>query len=189
MKRESWVVFLAFMLVIGFILSPISSELNEEPELNIPQSRARNILIVGSNQTYTTISAAITAANAGDTILVYAGTYNEKVILSKTLTLIGNGSADTIIMRSNADVPLEIITDWCNVSGFNLTGSGSAATDAGLVINSNFNHVWDCICIDNFGNGTTNILIENKTIKGTIITLEQEKDIISEFAGLLPLCF
>jgi len=31
--------------------------------------------------------------------------------------------------------------------------------------------------IDNFGNGTTNILIENKTIKGTIITLEQEKDI------------
>lgn len=41
------------------------------------------------------------------------------------------------------------------------------------------NKIIKCVIqyIDNFGNGTTNILIENKKIKGTLINIEEEKDI------------
>jgi hypothetical protein len=38
---------------------------------------------------YTTINAAVTAATPGETILVCPGTYNENVIINKSLTLLG----------------------------------------------------------------------------------------------------
>lgn len=43
----------------------------------------------GSFPCYTTIQAAVNAASAGDTIIVAAATYNEKVIVCKSLTLKG----------------------------------------------------------------------------------------------------
>jgi pectin methylesterase-like acyl-CoA thioesterase len=41
---------------------------------------------------YTTIQAAIDNATVGDTIYVWDGEYHEKIIINKTLTLIGNGT-------------------------------------------------------------------------------------------------
>jgi parallel beta-helix repeat protein len=169
MKREILVLILTCVLFCGFIIMPGVSELNVDQEPRTIGARA--ILVVGQGQNYNTIMAAVTAANPGDTIYVYAGTYNEEVILSKTLSLIGNGSADTIIQRSNADVPIEITANWCNLTGFTLKGSGSGATDAGILINSNFNHIWDCNSSDNQGNG---IRIEssgsNNTVENCIVS-------------------
>ena len=47
--------------------------------------------------TDTTIAAAITAASAGDTIFIAPGTYNENIILDKSLTIIGAGRNATTI--------------------------------------------------------------------------------------------
>ncbi|MEI6126720.1 MAG: choice-of-anchor Q domain-containing protein [Pseudomonadota bacterium] len=53
---------------------------------------------VGTGKPYTTIQSAINAANAGDTILVYTGTYNETLIVGKTLSVKSvNGAGSTII--------------------------------------------------------------------------------------------
>jgi pectin methylesterase-like acyl-CoA thioesterase len=45
--------------------------------------------IVGSSTVYPTISAAVSAASAGATITVDAGTYAEQVTITKSLTITG----------------------------------------------------------------------------------------------------
>ncbi len=47
--------------------------------------------------TYTTITAAITAAGNGDTIAVAAGTYAENITINKSLVLQGAGATTTTI--------------------------------------------------------------------------------------------
>jgi hypothetical protein len=59
-------------------------------------------LHVGPGQTYSTIQAAITAASDGDTIIVHAGTYDEQVVVDKSLTIQGEGDA-TIVKPSSAN--------------------------------------------------------------------------------------
>jgi parallel beta-helix repeat protein len=54
----------------------------------------------GSGGCFTTISAAVAAANPGDTIQVGAGTYAEMVTINKPLFLIGAGVASTFINAS-----------------------------------------------------------------------------------------
>jgi len=51
----------------------------------------------GASGCQTTISAAVSAAAQGDVIQVAAGTYKEDVTITKTIGLIGAGSATTII--------------------------------------------------------------------------------------------
>jgi parallel beta-helix repeat protein len=51
----------------------------------------------GTSGCFTTISAAVTAATAGDTISVAPGTYKELVTINKSLALIGQNPANTTI--------------------------------------------------------------------------------------------
>jgi len=53
---------------------------------------------------YATIQAAVTAATAGDTIDIAAGTYTERIICNKALTIQGAGMGSTIV-QSNATIP------------------------------------------------------------------------------------
>jgi parallel beta-helix repeat protein len=58
-------------------------------------------LCVGSQPgCYSTISAAVAAANAGDTIDVAQGVYHEEVVIAKPLSLVGKNRANTIIDAS-----------------------------------------------------------------------------------------
>jgi hypothetical protein len=57
----------------------------------------------GSGGCMKTISAAVTAASAGDTINIAAGTYAEQVVINKPLSLVGTGNQSVINAAGNAN--------------------------------------------------------------------------------------
>ena len=68
----------------------------------------------GASGCMATIGAAVSAASSGDVIQVAAGTYKEDVNITKTLSLIGAGSATTIIDATGL------------ANGINVDGSAAA---------------------------------------------------------------
>jgi len=77
---------------------------------------------------FTTIQAAVTAAESGDTIIVKDGVYTENVVVDKSLTLKSeNGSARTTVeaAESNADV-VKIAAPNVTIDGFTVTGATTA---------------------------------------------------------------
>ncbi len=81
---------------------------------------------------YTRIQYAVENATDGDTIMVFEGTYNEKLFIGKSVTLIGNGSANTTINAGENGSVVRIMADYVNMSGFRVTGSEQGF--AGLMI-------------------------------------------------------
>ncbi len=108
---------------------------------------ASSIIIVdksgGGN--YTTIQTAINAANAGDTIRVWAGTYNEKIVINKRLTLIGNGTTNTTINGGGSGEVVKITVNGVKIYGFKIINSGSTVWDAGIKLY----YVSNCRIINN----------------------------------------
>lgn len=76
-------------------------------------------LEVGPGKTYTTISAAITAAVAGDIIIVDAGTYTEDLIIDKDITLrSASGAASTIIqLVDGVGIDIQAAGAGCTIGG------------------------------------------------------------------------
>lgn len=127
----------------------------------------------GGPGNYTTIQAAIDAASPGDTIHVFKGTYKEKVTISKTLTLVGEDTANTVIDGDRVSDVMVITADWVNVSGFEIRNSSWNAGDAGIELSGvQHCHLFENNVSDNTGIGiylvtssyntvTDNLLYEN----------------------------
>ena len=73
---------------------------------------------------YTNIQDAIDAANDGDTVFVYSGTYYENVNVSKPITLRGEDKNTTIIDGSAVDDVVYISANNVIISGFTIQNSG-----------------------------------------------------------------
>ena len=82
---------------------------------------------------FRTIQGAINAASHGDTIFVRAGTYYENVVVSKTVSLVGESPATTIIDGNGTGPVVQITRDGVNVTDFTLrNGRGPAFAYAGI---------------------------------------------------------
>ena len=127
-------VSLALVICLVFISLWISPGYSEPEEVKEPlyESRggARGTSYVGPGQTYSKIQDAINDSIPGDTIRVYAGIYHENVLVNKSIDLIGNGSANTIVNASYKGSGITITADWCKVSGFYVTASGTARNNS-----------------------------------------------------------
>ncbi len=85
---------------------------------------------------YNGIQAAVTAAGDGDTILVCQGTYEEQVVISTSLTLIGKDGKLVTIIKAPANLAVDSPNGFKNIvtitgsttnvgfSGFTVTGPG-----------------------------------------------------------------
>jgi nitrous oxidase accessory protein len=79
----------------------------------------------GGSGNYTTIQSAINAAVNGDTIFVYSGTYNENILIDKSLTLLGENKNITIIKGNNLDATVIITGENIDLQGFTIKNDGS----------------------------------------------------------------
>jgi parallel beta-helix repeat protein len=116
---------------------------------------------------FTNIQAAINDATAGDTILVYSGTYNENVIVSKSLILKGidNGWGKPIIIpmgrdeRGSLHNAITLRSGDCIIDGFKTIDG-----DSGIYVNSTSNIITNNTLLNGGGIrlvGSSNNIIKN----------------------------
>ena len=114
----------------------------------IPETVQGNILYVGGTGpgNYTTIQEAIIAANSGDTIYVYNGTYYEHLTIDKPLTLVGEDKNTTIIDGDWLGPDIVYVTaDWVNISNLMIFQGGAGVGDGGIELAN----VQNCNIYDN----------------------------------------
>jgi parallel beta-helix repeat protein len=89
---------------------------------------------------YQTIQEGIDHAHEGWTVFVFNGTYNENVIVNKTLNLDGENRESTVIDGGGSEHVVVLSAPGVRISGFNIRNSGKNPFDAGvktLSLNSN----------------------------------------------------
>jgi len=96
---------------------------------------------------YAKIQWAVDNATAGDTVIVRNGTYNENVVLNKSLILLGE-SLPTIDAQGSGSA-IWIAADDCTAKGFRCVNSGWRWPYAGIKVESNGNVIKNNICENN----------------------------------------
>jgi parallel beta-helix repeat protein len=81
---------------------------------------------------YSTIQEAIDNAVDGDTISVRAGTYYEHVVVSKTVSIVGEDASATIIDGNGTGNVFAVNKNSVNITGFTVQNSGRTLGNAGL---------------------------------------------------------
>jgi len=103
---------------------------------------------------YPTIQAGINAATSGDTVIVDSGTYYENIVVNKTVTLIGQNKATTIIDGNGIGKVVTIAASYVNLTGFTIRRSGESLLlrESGVFLDfrSVGSRVSDNIVVDNY---------------------------------------
>lgn len=118
---------------------------------------------------YQNIQDGVNAAISGNIVFVYAGTYYENVLISKSLNLIGENNETTIIDGCRNNDTITINSQGVTVSDFTITNSSHNATGgwwkAGIRVIGSNNIMKNNIIKDNllgiFGKQVENITIIN----------------------------
>ena len=141
MRHIAIIAIIALLLIQPF-LSRGDSSLSEGTESLVPETSPSEpsiddlrtttaTITVGKSGSpdHSTIGAAVTAAGNGDTIQVWAGTYNENVVIpsGKTLNIFGAGKTQTIIDGGDSGTVVTVNANGCTIKDMKITGSGTAA--------------------------------------------------------------
>jgi len=111
----------------------------------------------GKGGCYSKIQDAVNAAAPNDTITVSKGTYKENVLIGKPLSLIGDGSANTLIDATG-------LANGINVDGHGHAGLNHVAVDGFTVANANLEGI---LVTD-----STFVTISNSHVTGNDVSLQ-----------------
>ncbi|UCE37280.1 MAG: right-handed parallel beta-helix repeat-containing protein [Thermoplasmata archaeon] len=158
MSRKIAVVWLSCLLILSFIV--IISD--------IAPSVTADIIYVDDDYPIEdathkkTIQAAIDAAQEGDTVFVYNGSYSENVVVDKTINLTGISKDNTTIVGPGGGDVVYVDADWVNITGFRMTNGGNNYGDAGIKIyNSAYVNISNCTASSNKADGINLIQSNN----------------------------
>lgn len=87
---------------------------------------------------YEHIQDAIDAARPGDTVYVYSATYYENLIITKSITLMGQNTQTTIIDGANTELNIlcHVTADYVTIKGFTLQNSKQTYYSSAIVLNN-----------------------------------------------------
>ncbi len=124
-----------FLLLLGMAAYPTSTALAD-----------RHCVSKTDPACSSTIQAALNLASAGDTITISAATYNERITISKDITILGSTSPDILLVKTTIDgngLPGSVVTIQNSAATVTLDTikiiNGSGASGGG--INSNGAHL------------------------------------------------
>jgi len=117
---------------------------------------------------YTSIQAAIDAANESDIIYVYSGIYNENLVINKTIILQGEGSETTEIEGLDSHT-IKILADNVSISGFTIRNTGVSSSYSSVYIASVSNCNIKNNVVEYSGNGIYLVNSNRNTIDGNYI--------------------
>jgi hypothetical protein len=109
-------------------------KVRESIELKEPKK-----LIVPIN--YSSIQAAIDAANPRDTIFVQLGIYHENLVISKPISLIGECNQHTIIIGAKECDVILVLSDQVKISGFTIKNPYARTDSAGIRLMWSYNSI------------------------------------------------
>jgi len=106
---------------------------------------------LNTEESFATIQKAIDDPNTldGHSIHVWSGVYNEDIVIDKQISLIGNGSDETIIYGNRDESVVNITSDKVTFRGFGITHSMDDFTRSGIKLSSvkdctiEFNKIFD----------------------------------------------
>jgi parallel beta-helix repeat protein len=115
----------ATLTALNVMIAGLSALLIYDVTVDEVGARAEVIIVdIGGNGNYTSIQDAIDSASYGDTIRVWAGTYYESLWVNTTVTLIGNGTSDTIVDGDDSRTCMDVNADDVRIRGFTFRFSG-----------------------------------------------------------------
>jgi parallel beta-helix repeat protein len=118
---------------------------------------------------YNTIQEGIDNADSGDTVYVLSGTYNENVMVNKKIDLTGENKDTTLIDGGGSGDVVNVSSDWVNITGFTITGSGGVWA-AGIELASVQNCNISFNIISNNYNGIRLFSASGNKIVGNIVS-------------------
>jgi parallel beta-helix repeat protein len=142
---------LSVYIIIALITSGFIGFLIIEEYMEIGNASAVDVIVdPKGGGDYTKIQYAIDNASTDYTILIWAGLYIENLVITKPLTLAGNGSSLSIINGTGSGDVIYINSDAVKIRGLTINGSGSSANDAGIELyQSRFCIIENCNISDN----------------------------------------
>ena len=130
------------------------------------RSEDRQIIIVGPQGDHSSIQSAVENASNGDRIMILKGSYDENIIIEKSLELIGEDRSNTIIKGLKYGPTITISHDQVFISNLTVMGGSDEATC--LLVTANSSKISDCTIMKGMigvlMKDSAHCIIENNTI-------------------------
>lgn len=122
-------------------------------------------LHVGTGQAYSTIQDAIDDANESDTVYIHSGTYNENLVINRSITLTGEGSGTTIIKYGGNGYTIKVTGNNVSISQLSIENTGLGSSFSSIFLNSVSNCNIEYNIIKDAGNGLYLVSSNTNTIE------------------------
>lgn len=121
---------------------------------------------------YQFIQDGIDHANDGDTVYVFHGHYQENIVVSKSIELLGEDRYASIVGYSYGGTIVTIVAENVTLSGFSISNCGSAPNNAGVIVHTPNNVITNNNFRDNdnyglYVIGANNQIYHNNFMKNT----------------------